>query len=67
MEVIAPEPAGDVEGFADKIEARKLLGLKGFGRDLLRGDASEGDLRRAVALRAIGIGAPGAEALGQTL
>ena len=52
MEVVAAEPAGDVDHFADEVEAGDLGGFERFGIELGGGDASGGDLRLGVAFGA---------------
>ncbi len=58
LEVEAAEVAGDVEDFADEIEARYVAGFHRFRRKVLRIDAACGDFRRAETLRPLRFDAP---------
>ena len=61
MEVVAAEPAGDVDNFADEVEARDATALHGFGVELVGGDAAGRDFGFGEALGAGGDDAPGVE------
>ena len=45
MEVVAAEPAGDIEHFANEKQPGLELAFHGFGTDLVGVDAAEGDAR----------------------
>ncbi len=54
MEVVAAEPAGDVDHFADEIQPRHKLRLHRAGGQSIGIDAAQGDLGGAIAFGAAG-------------
>ena len=52
LEVVATEPAGHIDDFADKEKTRHGAGFHGFGGKFARIHASEGDFRFGIALGA---------------
>src|ERR1039458_4302602 len=54
LEVVAAEPAGDVDDFADEVEARGDAALHGTGVERVGRDAAGGDLGFVVAFGAGG-------------
>src|SRR5690606_9452330 len=54
LEVVAAEPAGDVDDFADEVQAGHVPGLHRRRRQAVGIHAAEGDFRGAVALGAAG-------------
>src|SRR5262249_56890394 len=61
LEVIAAEPAGDVDGFADEEEPAHAARLHGLLGKRVGVDASGGDFSLGVPFRAAGREAPGFE------
>ena len=61
MKVISAEPSGDVDDFADEVEAGDFAALHGAGVEGGSVDASGGDLGFVVAFGAGGEDAPGVE------
>ncbi len=53
LEIIAAEPAGDVDRLADHIEAGKALRLHRFRRQFRRADPADGDFRLGKAFGAV--------------
>ncbi len=52
LEVVAPEPTGDINNFADEEKSRDVTGFHCFGRQIARIDTAESDLRFGVSFRA---------------
>ncbi len=61
LEVVAAQPAGDVDDLADEEEAGDFAGGEGAGVELVGGNAAGGDLRLCVAFGAGGGEGPGVE------
>jgi len=52
LEIKSSEPAGDVDHFANKVEAFDVAGLHGFGGEVGGVDSAEGDFGFGVSFRA---------------
>src|SRR5687768_17370185 len=51
LKIVAAEPPGDIDDFADKVESRDAARLHRFRRELAGVDAADGDLRFRVTFR----------------
>jgi len=58
LEIIAPQPAGDVEDFSDEIKPGDLAGLEGLGGQFTGVDPASRDFGFAVALGSAGLDLP---------
>ena len=61
LEIVAAEMAGDVDDFADEVEAWDLAGFHGFGVEFVGINASGGDFSLFEAFGAGGVDGPGVE------
>jgi hypothetical protein len=63
LEVVATEPAGDIDDLPDEVEAGVMFGFHGAGVEIPGVDAASGDLGLGVAFGALGLESPVVELL----
>ena len=65
LEIVAPQPAGDVEDFSDEIKPGDLAGLEGLGGQFTGVDPAPRDFDFAVAFGPAGLDLPAMKAAGE--